>query len=264
MMTVFKKKGKSIYHEVHGSGEPLLLIAGLGADSSIWSGVVKEFSKRFKTIVFDNRGSGRSGLFGRPHTVRRLADDAVGLLDHLKIERAHVIGHSMGGYIAQELAINYPGRVNKLILESTAPVTSSRNKVLFFELYRKLRQKGPFEAWIKTWTYWLFSPKTFDNGSFVETFIKLAEKYPYHSSAGGFKTQVEAAVKFDSRKRLSAIKAKTLIIEGEDDILIRPDEARLLAKHIRGSNLRLIKNTAHYVHLENPSIFTKIVSESLC
>jgi pimeloyl-ACP methyl ester carboxylesterase len=164
----------------------------------------------------------------------------------------------MGGYIAQELAINYPGRVNKIILEGTASVSSSRNNALFLKFSKKLQEKAAFEAWIRTWAFWLFSPKTFDAGTFVETFIKQATKYPYPASASGFKAQAEALANFDSRGRLSAIKAETLIIEGEEDILIRPDEARELAIEIQGSKIQLVKNAAHYVHLENPSLFTKI------
>ena len=250
-----------LYCEVHGKGEPLLLIAGLGTDSSCWAGVVKKFSRKFQTIVFDNKGSGRSGPFTKPHTIRHMADDAVKLLDHLGIKRVHIIGHSMGGYIAQEIAINYPDRVNKLILEGSAPVSSSRNNSLFYGFSKKLCNKQPIKDWIKTWTVWLFSPKTFDSGTFVENFIRLAAKYPYPSSAGGFKSQADAIAEFDSRSRLAAIKAKTLIIEGEDDVLIRPEEARVLAKKIRGSKIKLIKNSAHYVHLENPSLFTKIALE---
>jgi len=253
----------TLYYEVRGSGEPLLLIAGLGADNSCWSGVVKRFSSRFQTIVFDNPGSGRSSNFRKPHTIRHLAADAASLLDYLGIERAHLIGHSMGGYIAQEFAINYPGRVNKLILEGTASVSSSRNNALFSGFSKKLQEKEAVEAWIKTWAVWLFSPKTVASGTFVKTFIKQAAKYPYPASAEGFKAQAEAMAKFDARGRLSAIKAKALIIEGEDDILIRPEEAGGLAKQIPGSKIRLIKNTAHYLHIENPSLFTKIATEFL-
>lgn len=248
----------SLYYEVNGSGQPLLLISGLGVDNSCWSGLVKKFAKQFKTIVFDNPGSGRSGQFKKPHTIRQLAVEVIRLLDHLGIERAHIIGHSMGGYIAQELAINYPNRVNKLILEATTPICSGLNKTLFVDLASML-EKETIEEWIKVWTFWLFSPRTFASGSFVETFIEQAVKYPYPASVAGFKAQVEAISKFDSRKRLSCIKAKTLIIHGEDDVLFLPDEAGVLAKRIPNSKFKLIKNTAHYVHLEDPVSFIKIV-----
>ncbi|MFA6431232.1 MAG: alpha/beta hydrolase [Candidatus Margulisiibacteriota bacterium] len=253
----------SLYSKVRGRGESLFLIAGLGADNSCWSGVINKFSRSFKTIVFDNPGSGRSHSFRKPHTIRHLADEALGLLDKLGIEKTHLIGHSMGGYIAQEIAINHPERVNKLILEGTAPASSSRNNALFSEFSKNLRKKESMEKWIKSWSTWLFSPKTFASGKFVENFIKQGAKYPYPASAAGFKAQTEAMAKFDSSSRLSAIKAKTLIIEGEDDILIRPEEAQVLVKMIPKSKIRLIKNAAHYVHLEDPSLFTKIVMDFL-
>jgi pimeloyl-ACP methyl ester carboxylesterase len=82
----------ALYYEIHGSGEPLLLISGLGADNSCWAGMVKRFSRRFQTIIFDNPGSGRSGLFRAPHTIRHMADGTVKLLDYLEIGRAHLIG----------------------------------------------------------------------------------------------------------------------------------------------------------------------------
>ncbi|MDD2866821.1 MAG: alpha/beta hydrolase, partial [Candidatus Omnitrophica bacterium] len=131
-----------LYYEVYGKGSPLLLIGGLGSDSASWLGVAKGFSPYFQAIVFDNRGSGRSGLGHQECTIGRMAQDAAGLLDLLKIERAHIIGHSMGGYMAQEIAINYPGRIDKLVLESTAPVSSERNNALFKDFYDQLVKEG--------------------------------------------------------------------------------------------------------------------------
>ncbi|MFA5840507.1 MAG: alpha/beta hydrolase [Candidatus Margulisiibacteriota bacterium] len=262
-MPKWKNDPFPLFYEVCGSGNPLLLIAGLGADNSCWAGIVKNLSKHFKIIVFDNQGSGRSPLLNKKLTIRQMADDAVKLLDHLGIKRSHLIGHSMGGYIAQEIAIYYPERVNKLILEGTAPVSSVRNNELFADFAHKLQKKDNFEQWIKNWTNWLFSPQTFASGGFIENFIKLATKYPYLSTAKGFKAQVDAMVKFNTRNRLSKIKAKTLIVEGDEDILIRPDEAWELANHIKGCVLKLINNCAHYVHLENPSLFCKMAIQFL-
>jgi len=253
----------SFYYEVYGDGTPLLLISGLGSDSSSWSGVVKEFASSFQTIVFDNRGAGRSGIMRKPHTIYRMAEDAVRLLDHLKIKRAYVIGHSMGGYIAQDIAINYPGRINKLILEATAAVSSKRNNALFFEFYKKLRKKEDFEDWVRAWAFWSFSPKAFGTGSFVGTFIKKAAEYPYPVNADGFRAQIEAIASFDARAKLGSIKAKTLILAGKDDILITPEEAGILAKNIHKSVFQLLGGVAHSIHIENPKLFISTVSEFL-
>ncbi|MBF0494286.1 MAG: alpha/beta fold hydrolase [Candidatus Omnitrophica bacterium] len=262
-MPKVKLKDISLYYEVHGSGAPLLLISGLGADSSSWAGVVGKLSSHFTTILFDNRGTGRSGNMQKPYTVRRMADDAVKLLDHLKIERAHVIGHSMGGYIAQEIAINHPERVNKLVLEGTAPVSSKRNNALFHEFYKKLREKENFGDWIRAWTFWIFSRKTFASGSFVENFIKFAAEYPYPVSADTFKSQIKAIASFDTRDGIGSIKAKTLILAGKGDILITPEESGILAKSIHKSVFRLIDCAAHSMHVEDPKLFTGIVLEFL-
>lgn len=262
-MSKAKLNDISLYYEVYGDGAPLLLIGGLGSDSASWLGVVKDFSAYFKTIVFDNRGCGRSDISPDRCTVSKMAEDVTSLLDFLKIEKAHILGHSMGGYIAQEIAINYPGRVNKLILESTAPVSSKRNNALFKDIYRELKREGYSKAWFKRWIYWLFSRKLISDRSFIEAFLNNSVKYPYLQKSGGFKSQIDAIALFDTRDKIKAIKAKTLILQGKSDILITPEEAKALAKNIKRSNFRLLGGVAHCIHIENPSLFTKTVIDFL-
>lgn len=247
------------YYEVNGSGDPLLLIAGLGSDNSSWLSVLKELSLNFRTIVFDNRGCGRSDILPGAYAISDMADDVVKLLDALGIKQLHVIGHSMGGYIAQELAVRYPRRVGKLVLESTASVSSKRNNILFEDFLKQLRKGDDFEAWIRGWAFWLFSPKSFLRPGLVDTFIKQAVEYPYRQHADGLSGQVAAIASFDARGKVKTIKAKTLVIEGEDDILIVPQEAKALAESIERSDFRLLKDTGHAVHIENPALFTKNV-----
>ena len=258
-----KLNNLSLYYEINGKGTPLLLICGLGSDSSSWQGVAKEFSSYFQTIVFDNRGSGRSGVIHGKCTISKMAQDVIKLLDFLKIEQTHVVGHSMGGYIAQDLAVHYPDRVCILILESTASVSSKRNNALFLDMYDQFKREGPSEAWIKRWTFWLFSPRLFNDRSFVDAFVRNSVKYPYLQSVGGFKSQVDAIVSFDARERIDAIKAKTLVLEGKDDILITPEEAEMLAKSISESTFQLLKGVAHSIHIENQKLFTDTVLEFL-
>ena len=109
-----------LYYEVHGRGEPLLMIMGLGSSSATWSPVlVTELSRRFQTIVYDNRGTGQSDKPAIPYSLEMFAGDAIALLDALKIERTHVFGVSMGGMIAQELALGHPSRLQTLTLGCT-------------------------------------------------------------------------------------------------------------------------------------------------
>ncbi len=111
--------GIHIHYEVHGSGEPLLLIMGLGANTTGWSMQIPEFSKEYCVIAFDNRGAGRSDKPNEPYSMRQMADDARGLLDELEIDSAHVFGMSLGGMIAQELVLQHPHRVSSLVLGGT-------------------------------------------------------------------------------------------------------------------------------------------------
>ena len=115
-MSTAQINGIDIYYEEHGHGDPLLLIMGLAADSVAWMFQLPDFSEHYRTIVFDNRGVGRSSKPAGLYTIAQMAADAAGLLDHLKIERALVVGVSMGGMIAQELALRHPKKVRGLVL----------------------------------------------------------------------------------------------------------------------------------------------------
>src|SRR3990172_9311716 len=105
-----------MYYEEAGSGEPLVLIMGLGGDLQGWAFQAPVLAQHFRVITFDNRGAGRTSAPDRPSSIAAMADDTAGLMDYLGIQKAHVLGFSMGGYIAQELALSRPDRVDQLIL----------------------------------------------------------------------------------------------------------------------------------------------------
>ncbi len=258
-----KPEDAALYYEIHGEGTSLLLIPGLGSDGSSWGSVVTKLAGRFKVISLDNRGAGRSEVPATGYTVAQMAGDAVRLLDHLQIKKAHVLGHSLGGYIAQELAIDHPERVERLILESTAPVSSERNNALFLKFFRQLRDGGNAEAWFREWTRWLFSPECLGRKTFIEAFVKHGADYPYAPRAVGFRGQIEAIASFDSRAKLGRIKAQTLVMVGKEDRLIFPKEAETLAKGIPGSLFQCIKDVGHCIHIENRDLFIKVVGEYL-
>jgi len=246
----------SLYYETHGKGHPILLIAGLNSDNASWTGVCGKLAKHFRVIAFDNRGSGRSDTSKKILSIREMADDAIGLLDYLQIKKCHVIGHSMGGYIAQELAINYPERVGGLILEATASVSSTRNNTLFNDFLRRFEKDHDNEALMRLWTYWSFSPKTFERKNFIASFIKNASAYPYLQSAEGFKGQIDTIASFNACARIKNIKAKTFVIMGSDDILILPAESMRLVRSVKGSVFEEIKDAGHCIHVESPDVFT--------
>jgi len=252
-----------LYYELHGKGVPVLLIAGLGCDSQSWQPIIKEISKRFQAIIFDNRGVGRSDIPILPYTIRDMADDALKLLDHLNVRSTNVIAYSMGGYIAQEFAIRYPERVSKLILESTAPISSARNNLLF-ENFLKWRLHGmDLETWMRAWSFWLFAPQRFEDRSFIDAYIKAALEYPYPQSISAFKGQIEAISAHNTRDRLRSIQAETLVIAGKDDILILPEESEDLTKRIPKCSLLVVEDAAHSVYVEKPKAFIRAVLEFL-
>jgi 3-oxoadipate enol-lactonase len=260
---IMKTGSPSIYYETHGKGDPVLLIPGLNADSASWAGVCGKLAKHFCVIAFDNRGSGRSYTPKKKYSIREMAYDAIGLLDRLQMKKCHVIGHSMGGYIAQEIAIYYPERVGKLILESTASVSSTRNNMLFNDFLKRFEKDHDNKALMRRWAYWSFSPKTFERQNYIEKFIKYASAYPYLQSTQGFRGQIDAIASFNASARIKNIKSKTLIVIGGDDILIYPAESMKLAKGIKGSVSEEIKDTGHCIHVENPGAFISKVVQFL-
>lgn len=121
---VIDSNGQKLYYEVHGEGVPLILIMGIGYDATLWGlHQIPAFSQEFQVIAFDNRDVGRSSKATGPYTIADMADDVAGLLDGLEVDRAHVLGISMGGMIAQEFALRHPKRLDKLILTGTGAGT---------------------------------------------------------------------------------------------------------------------------------------------
>src|SRR4030042_6341962 len=118
-MPIATANGIQINYKVEGQGDPLVMIMGLGSPRGGWSSQAPFFKKYFQVVIFDNRGVGKSEKPEGPYSTRMMADDAIKLMDHLGIKKARVLGASMGGMIAQELAINYPERVSKLVLACT-------------------------------------------------------------------------------------------------------------------------------------------------
>ena len=118
-MTQAERLETSLYHEEYGNGDPLVLIQGLGQDSATWGFQIHAFSKAHRVIVLDNRDSGRSYRSSVPYDTFDMAEDVIGLMSRLAIDRAHVLGVSMGGMIAQQMALNWPERIKGLVLAST-------------------------------------------------------------------------------------------------------------------------------------------------
>ena len=239
--------GARLYYEVYGEGEPLLLIMGLGANHLGWAAQVPAYAQEFQVIVFDNRGTGQSDLpEGVDYTIPLLADDAAALLEALNVDTAHVYGVSMGGMIAQELALRHPERVRSLILGATSPggphaappEPAARGSLID-------RGAAEDEAVSPALLEVLFSP-----GFLAEHGAELRERF--QSSAGypettpeAYVAQLGAAARHDTYDRLPEIAAPTLVIHGTDDPLLPVENGRILAERIPGAELVLLEGARH-------------------
>ncbi len=236
-----------IYYEVHGEGFPLVMIHGLAANLDWWDPrMVRELSRRFMTVMFDNRGAGRTDVSDRRYTIRLFADDTAGLMDGLGISRAHVLGLSMGGMIAQELVLNYPQKVERLVLCSTScgggrSVRASKDVMGMLMAGRSASsQKEGAEMMIPLFVTEDFAKK---NPDLVELMMQRNLRAPISDEA--YRRQSNAISEFDTHGRLPQIKAPTLILHGKKDILVPPGNGSVLAEAISNAKLVYLERSAH-------------------
>jgi pimeloyl-ACP methyl ester carboxylesterase len=236
-----------IYYEIHGDGPPLIMIYGYGGTSESWSReFIEGLTSKYKLILFDNRGAGRSDKPDIEYSVKMMADDTSDLMAALDISNAHILGISMGGMIAQEIALSYPEKVRSLILCSTAcrGVDIADEKFLDFVMgcANGVFPKMSAEEMMR-WSWEVcFTPEYVqENEDMLRRNMSL-RKYP--TPPVGWIRQAQALY-FDSYERLPDIKAPTLVLVGEKDVLLPPDRSKVLAERIPGARLKVFKNSAH-------------------
>ncbi len=244
-MPYAKPNETSIYFEVHGdTGSPLLMILGLGANIANWSpGLIRRLSTQHAMILFDNRGAGRSDKPTTPFTMADFASDAVGVLDHLRIERAHVFGVSMGGMIAQHMALNHSTRVQSLILTSTTSVWDHPEFIPPTQevLSHLTKPASGDQAQDIRDGWWVSYPPAFieSRRDWLEAELQksLALDYP-ETPAYAKGLQMGAVLgSHNTYDKLAQIKCPTLVQVGTEDILIPAENSRILAQRIPHARL---------------------------
>jgi 3-oxoadipate enol-lactonase len=245
------------YVEV-GRGEPLVLVMGFGGDHLAWGLQLPAFAQRHRVIAFDNRGAGQTDAPDHPYTVRMMAEDTAGLMDKLGIGRAHVVGVSMGGMIAQELALNHPQRVQSLHLGCTLARPDAYLQAVS-AAWRELRARLDREATLRAIGPWLFAAVTYnERPEFVETIFQSALANPHPQTLTGFLRQGEAIQHHDTLDRLASIRCPTLVSAAEDDILVPPRLSRELAARIPGAVLHVVPGAGHVYFWERPEDFNAL------
>lgn len=251
--------GLNVYYELHGAGEPLVLIAGLASDSQSWAPILPALAERFQVLIFDNRGAGRTDPMDTPLDIPRMADDVIALLDALKIPQAHLLGHSMGGMIALECAVRHPDRIRKLILASTSPKPSARDCALFRSWAATLRAGVPPRLWFENIFFWIFPERFFQYPAAVQVALDYSVNYPWPQTADAFARQIEAIAAFDICDSLKHIRIPTLALHGEFDILFPPEHVLPKLAAIPGLKMTVMPGVAHSPALDAPDAFVNAI-----
>lgn len=252
-----------LYYEIEGAGQPLVLISGLGYTLWQWHRMIPLLAEHFQVIAFDNRGIGQSDKPAGPYTAQMLAADTAGLLEALGIEKATVMGHSMGGFVAQALALDFPQKVEKLILSATnfggprhIPATPEAMRILTdVSLDALTRFKNGLA--VSTAPGWAEK-----NPELVEAWTQWRVAHPVEPAAYqaqlaiGLALFPEAAAFED---KLPKIAIPTLILFGEHDKVVPPGNAALLAGKIARSQIVILPDAGHFFPIEIPEAASRAV-----
>lgn len=260
---IAESQGVRIAYETRGEGEPVVLVQGLAYDRVGWGRLPSLLAESFQVTVFDNRGVGESDAPEGPYTVAQMAADVAVVLDAVELERAHILGVSLGGFIAQEFALTYPDRVEKLVLCSTMPggpkshpmpapgleafarfPTLDREAGLRLMVENSLGQRG------------------------VEELPRLADEiYAYRLEhappLAAWQAQAAAGAAFDAYDRITAIAAPTLVVHGGNDNVVDTRNAELLGDLIPDARVEVVPNRGHLMVWEDSERVAELVTEFL-
>jgi pimeloyl-ACP methyl ester carboxylesterase len=255
--------GQKLYYEIHGDGEPLVLIAGLGADATSWGLQIPAFQEHFRVIAFDNRDAGRSSQAAGSYTIANMAEDTVSLMDALGIQQAHVLGVSLGGMIAQELVLRYPEKVRRLLLASTMAQVAPYH-VTILQPWKWIRQHDPDnEVFPIEMIAWCMTREFAKNAEAVDQMIDQMQNPPFPQSPAAFGRQADAVRTFDALDRLGEVKAPTLALVADQDILVPHWYSRELVEAIPDAKLKILEGGGHAFLWEIPAEFNQAVIEFL-
>jgi pimeloyl-ACP methyl ester carboxylesterase len=250
--------GLDMWVERRGTGPDVLLIAGLGDPAEAWQFQLEALADRYRLTAFDNRGAGRTPLPAEPFSVATMADDAAALLDALEIRAAHVAGFSGGSAITQELALQHPGLVRSLVLDSTwaRPDAYFRATLTF---WRWLAEAAPSErAFLEAFYLWIYTPRAHGDGT-VEKIIEEVLAFPHKPSTEAIQRSIDAFLAHDTTGRLAHITAPTLVLAGGLDMVTPPRYGRAVADSIPQARFEVLPEEAHQPFQEVPDLFNNQV-----
>jgi pimeloyl-ACP methyl ester carboxylesterase len=247
-----------LYYEEQGIGEPLICVMGLATSSSAWVLQVPAFAARHRTVTFDNRDVGQSTRMDAPYAIGEMAEDVLALADHLDMDEFHLLGVSMGGAIAQHVALGAPGRVRTLTLGVTwagaGAYAVEKTRLWALEAERFTR-----EEFIDTLMLINFSEAFYENAEGVAFVRQMMRDYPHHQEPDAFRRQAEASAGHDLRGRLDALTMPVHVIAGEHDIVLPHWKSEELAAQIPGARLTIVPKAPHGLNIERAEEFNDAV-----
>jgi 3-oxoadipate enol-lactonase len=257
-MPIARCRDTELYYEIHGEGEPLLCIMGLACDTTAWGLQVPAWSTAYRTVVFDNRDVGQSGYVERDYDVADMARDALALADELDLDSFHLLGLSMGGMIAQEIALTAPERVRTLTLAVTYAGSGrwGREKA---RLWLKATAGATREDAVDELLLLCLSEETFENEGMVRFLRQLMLQNPNPQRPEGFARQLLATTRHEVRHRLGELAMPVHVIGAEHDVLVPVWKSREIARLVPGADLTVIDGAAHGVNLERAEEFNAAV-----
>jgi pimeloyl-ACP methyl ester carboxylesterase len=245
--------GRKVYYEIHGDapGTPLVLVMGMAGSCKGWLALqVPDFAPRHRTVIYENRGVGESEDPGGPFSTADLADDLAGLLDALKVRRAHVLGAFLGGMTAQELALRHPQRVERLVLVGTYARPDAKRRLLIEKWREMARHDFGAAVMVRERLLWTLRDETLEQSDLVDA---MAASFPgsgFPLDRDVFMRQCDACLRHDTGDRLRQIRQPTLVICGRHDQLTPPKLHRELADEIPNAHLMTLSYGAHLVMAE--------------
>lgn len=249
-----KVKNIEIAYSLRGTGDPLVLVSGFTMTKETWGPMVSELTRHFQVLTFDNRGVGETTPPCAPFTIADMASDTVGLLDALGIEKAHFFGVSMGGLVTQTLLLDHPGRVLRAGLGCTSH--GGRQAVqpppeIMTGLASIADPSVPAKERMRRAMPILYSERFIrENPEKLEEFVQASTRYL--PTPEGATAQFQALSVFNVKKRLSEIRHPVLVITGDQDRMMPPDNSRLLSDGIAGAKLCMIEGAGHSFFHEEP------------
>jgi 3-oxoadipate enol-lactonase len=262
-MPMIKANNINIYYELHGAGEPIVFISGFATDHLAWRTVQNEFTQHYQVILFDNRGAGQSDTPDMSYSMELFAADTVALIDKLNLKQPHIVGHSMGGMVAQTIAHQYPDKIKSVIISGSRCKSNKLTETLFKFIGNLRRDNVPRERLLEAWLPWIFSNEFLAQPEVIPVLTAFYLNNPYPQTQLGYDRQLAAVLNFDSTPWIQHIKTPTLVIAAEKDLVIPPEQSREIADKIPHAQFTLLPHAGHAMMVEQPELFAKIVQEFL-